>query len=241
MGTVAATPNTRIWLDSYDLSGQLNAAELGVEPEVIDARAFSTSGPRAVVGNYGHRARVTALFDGDSSRVDAVLSGLTSTDDPHYLGFAWGANAVGSPAYEVITKLANRPTRGQTGQLITIQAEFAGAGPVSRGNVLANATATATGPAAAVQQTSLSTAELFQAVVRVLGGTFTSVTVQIQHSSTSGGPWTDLTGASAVLTGQGVARVTSSGGSEAWKRADLRGLGAGESVRLVVTGGKVTS
>lgn len=252
MGVTAASPNTRIILDSYDISGFANAAEANYKQAVMDARVFNSSGPRNVPGNYDHTHKVTALWDGNTSMSDDILYGLLSSDGDHYLAELWGANTVGSRAYESIVKLDGDPIKGANGQLIGINADFIGAGVVSRGFVLANTTATATGTFANQDgtlnnATAITTAQTYQAVFRLLNGTSNSsvsVTLSIEEASASGAAYATMPGMSVTLTQQGVSRLTSTGGSKRFKRARIEAidLSTGTTgLNVIVTGGLVTS
>lgn len=247
MTVVSVQPNSRVWLDHRDLSGFVNAGEFGLQNEVMDAAAFNTSGPRQVVGNFQHTHAHGVLWDGgtsdnSSNDIDAFLHGLAgSSDGLHYLGETWGANAAGSIAYESIVKLGSKPHRGANGQLQMFQLAMVGSGQLSRGLVLANATATGTINYVGRNQGVTTATQTYQAVVRVLGGTFTSFVVQIQESSDDavGDPYALITGMTVTPTTTGVTRLTITGVTEAWKRAAITAF-TGASAVIVITGGVVT-
>ena len=247
MGVVPTRPNSRVWLDHRDLSGFVNAGEFGLQNEVMDAAAFNTSGPKQVVGNFEHTHSHGVLWDGgtsdnSSNDIDAFLHGLAgSSDGLHYLGETWGANAAGSVAYESIVKLESKPHKGTNGQLQMFQLAMAGSGQLSRGLVLANATATGTTNYTGRNQGVTASTQTYQAVVRVLGGTFTSFTLQIQQSSDdgSGDAYALITGMTVSPSAVGVTRLTFTGVTEAWKRAAITAW-TGTNAIIIVTGGVVT-
>lgn len=242
MGIVATTPNTRILVDGYDLTGFVNAGEATpIEQEIMDGRVFSSVGPRNVVGNYSHRHSYSTLGDFDAFQSDEFINSLTG-DDNHYLGELWGANAEGSLAYESIVKLARAPLRAANGQLMIINTEFGGNGPLSRGHVLGNLTATGTTNRTGRNQGTTSSTQTYQAVIRVLSGTFTDFTFQIQQSSDDGAgdAYSLITGMTAVVsTVSSVVRVTFTGATEAWKRFAITAW-SGTNAVVVATGGVVT-
>lgn len=229
------------------MSGFANSAEAGFTQESMDARTFNSSGPRNVPGNYDHTHKFTALWDGGTSQSDDILYGLLGDAD-HYLGELWGANTIGSRAYESIVKLKGDPIKGQTGQLITVNADFVGNGPVSHGFVLANTTATASGTFPEVDNaTSFTSNQTYQAVVRLLNGTSNSsvsVTVDIEEASASGAVFSTMTGMTVTLTQQGVSRITSTNASKQFKRARISAINLSTGttgLNVIVTGGLVTS
>lgn len=252
MGVVSASPNTRILVDGFDLSGFVNAADANFKQESQDARTFNSTGPRNVPGNYDHNHKLTAFWDGDPLQSDEIMYGMLASDADHYYAELWGANAVGSRVYESIVKLNTNPIKGQTGQLIAINGEFIGNGPVSRGFVLANTTATATGTYTGIDSvvgaaTAITTAQTYQSVVRLLNGTSNSsisVTVDIEEASASGAPYTTMVGMTATLTQVGVTRLTSTGGSKKFKRARISAINLSTGttgLNVIVTGGLVST
>ena len=241
MAKAASTPNTRVWLDQYDITGFLNAGSQEITQEALVATALSDAGPRRVVGGYDHKDGHTAMFDGVAAQIDAILDGLLGDDDDHYLCRAWGANAENSVAYSSIVKLVQRPHRTASGQLIIMETQLEGGGGMARGLVLGNATVTGTGARTGRNQGATTAGQTYQAVVRVLSGTFTSITIRIQESQNDGGadPYADIAGMTTTLTVAGVTRLTTTAATEAWKRANVQAF-TGTNAVIIVTGGLVT-
>ena len=240
MAKVASNPNTRVWLDQYDITGFANASSMDITQELMVATALSDAGPRRIVGNYDHKHSVTALFDGVAAQSDAIIESLLGDDDDHYLCAAFGANAENSVAHSAIVKLVQRPHRTASGQLIILETQLEGANGIARGLVLANFTASGTGARTGRNQGTTTSGQTYQAVVRVLSGTFTSITVRIQESSDDGGVdlYADIAGMTTTLTAAGVARLTTTAATEAWKRVNIQAF-TGTSAVIVVTGGVV--
>lgn len=234
-----ASRGSKVWIDHYDMSGFLNAAEFAFERELIDRQTFATTGPSVELGNYTHRGSAVTLFDGATAQSDDILHALFDTSN-HYRAIAPGAGTLGSVVVEQVVTAARKPHRGANGQIITMADEWVGAGEVSQGHVLANTTATATGVYTGVQQTELTTASKYQSVVRALTGSSFSITVDIESSSDNV-TFTTMPGMTATLTQAArVSRITSTGGSKAYKRARVSARsGSATAVALVVTGGLV--
>lgn len=232
-----------ILVDGYDLSGFLNAWEATpVEQEMFDGRVFNSVGPRNTPGNYAHRHGGTQLLDPTALANDEILNGLLD-DDRHYLVELFGANVEGSVAYESIVKMARAPIRAANSQLILVNSEFNGSGEVSRGLALANYTATGTGNRTGRNQGTTSATQTYQAVVRVLSGTFTNFTFQIQQSSDDGAgdAYALITGMTAVVSAAASAvRVTFTGATEAYKRFSITSW-SGTNAVIIATGGVVAA
>lgn len=241
MAKVASNPHTRVWLDQYDLTGFLNAGGQEIPQEVIVSTSLSDAGPRRVVGNYELKDSHGAMFDGADEQSDEIINSLVGNDTDHYLCRAWGANAENSVAYSSIVKLVQRPHRTASGQLIMMETQLEGSGGMARGLVLGNATVTGTGQRTGRNQGATTLGQTYQAVVRVLGGTFTSITIRIQESSddAAADPYADISGMTTTLTAIGVTRLTTTAATEAWKRVSIQAF-TGTNAIIVVTGGLVT-
>lgn len=234
-----ASKGTKVWIDHFDMSGFLTAADVSWEREIIDRQTFATSGPSVEVGNYTHRGTGLTLFDGQSTQSDDILNTLFDSSN-HYRGVSPGGGLIGNVVVEQIVVAARKPHRAANGQIITIADEWVGAGEISRGNVLANTMATATGTYTGVQQTELTTASKYQAVFRARTGASFSITLDIESSSDNI-TFATMTGMSVTLTQAArTSRLTSTNGSKAYKRARVSARsGSATGVDIVVTGGLV--
>lgn len=242
MGKVVTNPSSRFYLDQYKVSGFMNQASMDIMQTTIDGRSFEDTGPAKVgSGEYDHKAALTAMFSGTATEIDEIIAALRGSDSDHYYGSMWGTAVEGSVAYEQIVKLETSPITGQTSQLVLINTTFPGAGPISRGLVLRNATVTGTGNGTGRNQGTTSATQTYQAIVRVISGTFTSFTLQIQQSSDdgSGDAYSLITGMTVTPNAAGVTRLTFTGATEAWKRASITAWNGTNAV-ILVTGGVVT-
>lgn len=236
----ASNANTRVYLDKYDISGYFNAAELSVKSEMAGVTAFSDVGPRRVAGNYDHSGRHNGFFDGVGGAVDEIVDALRGSGADHYLCQLFGANALGSIAYEQVVMMAEEPRSGQVGGAVLLNLSTEGSNGVSRGLVLSNRTATGTVNETGQNQGATTAGQVYQTVIRVISGTFTSITIKLQESQDDGGAdlYADIAGLSVTLTAAGVSRLTTTSATEAWKRAVVSAF-VGTNAVILVTGGVV--
>jgi len=230
--------NTRVYLDEYALSGFISEISMNVEQETPDVTCLSDSGPRRIPANYTHSHSFTGFFDGDDDSVDEIIHNLIADSSDHYLLQLFGANAAGSVAYESIVRLAGKPIVGRGGEAIGLNGDFEGSGHLSRGLVMLNKTVTGTEDGTGYNQGATSAGTVYQAVFRVISGTFSSITLKIQESSDDGSSdaYADISGMSATLTAAGVSRVTTTAATEAWKRATVSAFTGTDAVVLVTAG-----
>ena len=235
--------NTRICLDQYDISGFLNASDLDIKQEVPEVTCFSDAGPRRAVGNYDHSSKHGGFIDtADNSFDENMFAHLGSAAD-HYLLQLFGANAEASIAYESIVRLDGQPRKTAIGQGILLDNSFAGSQSVSRGAVLRSATVSGNGNGTGQNLGATTATQTVQVVYRVISGTFTSFTLDIQESQNDGGadPYASLgvgTPLSQAVPAAGVWRLTYTGATEAWKRVTVSAWN-GTSALIIVTFGVV--
>lgn len=241
---MAKTSNvgTRIWLDQYDLSGFLNSAEQAVSQKMIDWTCFSDAGPRRGVGNHDHRHNQNGFFDGDEHMIDEIIDALRGNASEHYLAKLWGASSAGSVVHEFIAKISAEPRSGGQDGAVLLNSAFEGSGHASRGLVLLNNTINGNGNQTGRNVGATAAGQVFQTVIRVPSGTFTSFTVKLQESQNDGAPdaYADIAGLSQAITGPGVWRLTTVAATEAWKRvviADWVGTNAVVRVTAGVVAG----
>ena len=234
----------RVYLDEFNLSGFLNDSGQDVTQETPEVTTFSDAGPRRVVGNYDVKASDAGFFDGVAGDLDDILQALWNADsgDDHYLLKAWQGITEGATTivYEHVVALASEPIKGASGGAVMQSFESAGRGGSYRGQVLRNATISGTGSGSGQNLGATTTPQRFAATIRVVSGTFTSITVNIQESSDDaiGDPYATISGMSATLTAAGVSRVSTTATTEAWKRVNVSAF-TGTSCVLLVTVGRV--
>lgn len=241
MGVVPSAPDTRFWLDQYDVSGFLNSGSIQWDPELIEHANFLQAAKlHTASGKYDQKASETMFFDGADNQNDEILDTFARADSSHYRARSFGSHAEGYPVYETIEKLTSRPIVAASGAMMMLNGEWAGAGPSSRGLILRNATVTGTGNGTGRNQGVTLSTDLYQVVFRVLSGTFSSITLQVQQSSDNGvgDAYALITGLAHTFTVAGVFRATFLGATEAYKRVSVTAF-SGSSAVIVVTSGLV--
>lgn len=235
-----ASSSARMWLDHYPWSSFLTAATLKVDQKTPEATAFEDAGPRRIVDGYDHSASLTGLFEGDDDSFDEQVQAMFEDGEDHYLLQCFAGTTVGSVAYETIVVLGSTPLEVKSGSAIARNVEAAGSNAVSRGLVMLNKTVTATENGTGQNQGATAAGTEYQMVVRVISGTFSSITVKMQESQNDGTPdaYADITGLSVTLTAAGVARASVTVATEAWKRAVVSAF-TGTSAVVLVTAGSV--
>ncbi len=236
---------TRIYLDQYDLSGFLNTAQQEITQEVPTVTGLAATGPERVIGNYDHRHSHGGFFDGLASQIDAIIDALrTGADADHYLCHLFGAYVKGNVAYESIVSLSEKPIAGAVGGAVALNTSFEGRNRLSRGLVLYHETASGTANGTGYNQGATTLGQTYQAVVRVLSGTFTEIIVAIQESQNDGDPdaYATISGMTKTFSAANtpaVQRLTTTAATEAYKRLAITGF-TGTSALILVTGGVVS-
>lgn len=219
---------TRIYLDEFDFSGVTHTTSMSIEPQLAVVTSFSDSGPRRVMGSYDHSSDFLGYFEPTANLQDAQLHALTTDSADHYLLHLWGDNTRGAIAYEQIVHVSSKPLSASIGEAVLLDAEFVGAGALSRGVLLTDGedTNTSTGNLTSVDCGTTSTSQTLQAVFRVLALTGSNVTLNVQQSSDNGSSdaFATISGmTSGSLSAIGVVRTTTSAATERYKRINVAG------------------
>lgn len=232
-----------VYADEFNLSGYLNAFELGVDQENIDVTTFADAGPRRLVGNYQHKGSVSGFFDGVDNAFDEQVYVDLNTDEDHYLLKGPGAIAEGGIGYEQIIRLAGQPRSGQNGGAVLLNFSDEGSGGIARSTVLRSAAITTTGNGTGRNMGASTSGQVFQVVFRVISVSGSgTIAMKIQESQNDGGAdaYADVSGlTSGSLTAVGVVRVTTTAATEAWKRVVISTFSGFTSVTVLVTAGIV--
>ena len=232
---------TRVYMDEFDISGDMNAFTLNINQVTPVVTAFSDTGPRRVVGDYDYDASYTGFLEPTTVLSDEQIFALLGSATDHFIASCPGANAEGSIVYEGTYRLTGEPRSADVGNVVMVSFDVAGSGGLVRGVILGNSTETGSGQSTGRNQGATVSPEEYQVVFRLLAFTGTDITMKVQESSNDGGgdPYADISGlTSGALTGIGVVRVSVTASTEAWKRLDFSGTFS--SATILVTGGTVT-
>ncbi len=234
--------STRYYLDQYAMAGHLTAVDMDVSQELAPATCISDTGPRVVAGNYGHKHALRGLFDGDSSMIDAVSQALIGSSSEHYLAELFAGTAEGAPVYESIVQASGKPVKVASGAAVVLEIPAEGAGGLSRGMILRNATLGGTDTGTSIDQGaggSTTGGRTYQTTFRFLPGTYTNAVLQLQHSSDNA-IWASSTDLTASSTGNAKAvRTTTTAALNRYLRVIASTIAGGTDVPVLVTGGAV--
>jgi len=233
--------DTRLFVDQYDLSGDLNASTQTIDQPSIDIRCYSDPGPASLVDYYRTRDEWTGFFNKGNATpqvIDRILNDLVGSTADHYLLKLYQGNSENALAYEMVERLTAQPLTSRDGQAIVLSASFDGSGACYRGRVLRSALVTGTGNGTGRNLGATLSTDTFAVTMRVVGGTFASIGLKIQSSTDDAGtdPYADIATMAHTFTTRGVVRLTVAGVTEAWKRVVISSF-TGTNALILVTGG----
>lgn len=234
----SANVNTRVYLDEFNLSGDLNSFNQDVTQETPVVTSFSDTGPRRLVANYDAMIGFLGFGQFADNGMDEQLHLLLADDAAHYIAILPGANAIGSIAYEHVAQFTNMPRSGAIGGAVLHNFDASGRAGMYRGLVLGNKTSTGAESLAGQNMGTTAATQTFAVTFRLMSFTGTSITMVIQESSDDavGDPYASIAGlTSGALSAAGVVRVTTNAVTEAWKR--LQTTGTYSSAVILVTAG----
>jgi len=142
MAKVPANPNSRVYFDEFDLSGVLNSTSLDVDQSTPVTTGLGTTGPRRVPGGYDVKASDLGFLEPTDDGYDEQLFAALTDGADHYLTKLFGANAMGSPSYDMVVKVSSQPRSASIGGAILLNFESEGSEGVARGLVLGHKTTT---------------------------------------------------------------------------------------------------
>jgi hypothetical protein len=231
---------TRIWLDEYDLSGFLNAAEQSVEQKLADVGCFSDVGPRRIIGDYDHKHSHSGFLDPADNSFDERAFVDLQTDEDHYLAHLWGAYAEGGIVYESIVRLSEQIRKGSLDEAVLLNLAAEGSGGMARSTILANRTVTGNVDGTGRNMGVTAAGTIFQVVMRCFSFTGVTFDIQIQESSDDGAgdAYGAIGGLSQTITAPGIWRLTTAAATEAWKRMRVVTWN-GTTAAIAVTAGTV--
>lgn len=239
MATKIAAKSVRVYLDKYDLSGDLNSTSQSFNVETPVVTCFNHTGPRRLEGNYDTEDSDLGFFDGDTAAYDAILASIVGDGIDHYLGKTFGTTE-GDTAYEKIVRISGQPRAGGIGGAVLLNFDAKGAGGAYRGVILRSATVTGAGNGTGQNLGATVSGDEFAVTFRLLSFTGTNITLKVQGSSDDGGgdAYADIASlTSGALTAIGVVRVSTTAATEAWKRLNVSGTFS--SALILVTCGQV--
>lgn len=174
--------NTKVWVDDLDVSGQLNAIAVEYGVEALDDTVFG-DGTRS---NTGGLKTTTMSHEGywaagTDEKAFSKIGGST------VVTIAGAGSAVGDSAYLAETLTTTYSPSAAVGELLGFSLEMEAAGPLIRGALLANQTATGSANGTPVQLGATTAAQSLYGALHVTSlATGAVLTVKIQSDSASG-------------------------------------------------------
>ncbi len=230
----------RLFWDEHPLHCSLNAASLVINQATPDATTFCDDGPRVVVDNYGYSADFGGFSDFTEDELDQILHEGMATS--HLFGlFPVSTGELpteGSTCYEGLLVLSAPAKTWQTGNAAAFTANAVGNSGLTRGVTLRGASVTATGSGTG-RNVGATTGQQVAVTFRVIGGTFTSLTLDVQQSSDNGvgDAYADVaTLTSGSMTAPGAVRVVTTAATEAWKRVNVSAFSGTNAIVVVSIG-----
>ena len=234
--TKVASQQTRVYLDEFDLSGDLNSSALDLRNELANVTTFADKGPRRVEGNYDTTHKHTGFFDGAGDGIDDAIFAALGSNSDHYLAQLFAGDDEGAVGYESVVRIERQPRVARVGEAVSLSFDAAGSNSTARTAVLRNGSITGVGSGAGREVGATSAGQVVVVTARVVSGTFTNLALDIQQSSDDGStdPYTNVNGLSFMFSEPGVSRKTISAATETWKRVRVSAF-AGTGAQLLVT------
>lgn len=232
--------NPKIWLDSYDLTGDMSAVALEAGVEAKDVTTFGATARVSTPGLWTARATAAGLVNlGTGLSEEFLSSKLGIIDQP--LSFASAGGADGDIAYTLMAALGQFiPLGGEIGELdkFTLEA-MATSYELVRGIVAKNGTVSGAGSGTAFNLGLVASGKQLFATLHVLaisgGGTWT---FKVQSDDTNGFPSAidRITFSAVTVKGsQWAVPVNGPIASDIWWRGNWSvSGGAGNSITFVI-------
>lgn len=215
----------RLLVGGYDISGDIQALDnVHGGPALLDVTDITQSAHARIGGLRDGGLGASAFFDAANAHIP--LSALPTADAA--VSYLRGT-VIGSAAACLVAKqIGYDPTRGADGSLILkTQFDANGFGLEWGKQLTAGLRTDTTATAGAVTDDGAATNFGAQAYLQVTAFTGTSVTVAVQHATTSGGSYSNVTGLAFTA-------VTA---APAWQRlASSNSLTVNEFVKVTTTG-----
>lgn len=192
---------TQILVDEHDVSVYFRDASSASSVDVADSTAFLSDTKTYVVGTADGRLTLGGMFSGDAGGVDEVFNEVFGVEDAVSFTYAPEGLAVGRRVWGLKGFVTSYNVSSSVASIVAVQAEIQGTGGVKSGLSLSTpATAlVATGNGTPVDG---SAASVNGALVNIhmMTNDDSAAQVHVQHSTSSGGTYADISGAALTLT-----------------------------------------
>lgn len=221
-GSLIHGSGTIHYIDEIEVTCALNAADITIDRNVVDARTFC--GNNQVPGERVGGTSFGGLgYWGVDEYEEELAARMQSGADVNRLSVL--GNAAGSRTYEVLGPLSKQSHAWKAADILGLSGEIAKGSSLTRGIALhVNQNFTAVGTQTGQQHEVTTAGQIFVATIRVKAVTGTGTVVfKIQESQNDGSPdaYADIAGLSFTFTGRGIQRLTTSSATELWKRLNI--------------------
>lgn len=173
--------NTKVWVDQYDVSGQLNAIAVEYGVDALDETTFGDD----TRTNKGGLKTTTMSHEGYwAAGTDAAL--FSKIGGSTVVTVAGAGSAAGDDAYLAQTLTTTYSPGAAVGELLGFTVDMEAAGPLIRGAMLENTTTSTGADGSAVQLGAVSAAQSIFGALHVTSLSGGTLTVKIQSDSASG-------------------------------------------------------
>lgn len=228
----------KLWLDGWDLSGDMNALALRYGAELQDDTVFGDDTRSRAGGLKTVAVQHEGYWNGGADQVDdALFQSIGVADKPMTFGPETGAD--GERAFTVLTNLGEYAPGGEIGAMLAFSVSGEATGPLVRATVMHNAAETASGNGVARQLGAVGATEKLYAALHVVAvsGTTPTLDVTVESDDAVGflTPTTRITFAQATAIGSEWATPVAGAITDDWWRVTWTISGAGPSFTFIVT------
>lgn len=234
--------NRKLFVDTYDLSGYLQAAALDLSVEMQDDTIMSDDTRSNAPGLYSFSAQHEGVWAAGTGLPDTVFAGQQGLADKLATIAPVNGDA-GSLAYFMRVTQGSYSTGGTIGDLLrySVSLEASGGLGAVRGNMLANTTLSTTADGTAFNLGAASSSQYLYAAMHVLSASGSSptldVTIESDTAEAFASPVTQITFSQATAAGTQWATRVAGAITDTWWRASWTVGGTTPSFDAVIVMG----
>lgn len=232
--------NAKLWLDGYDLSGDISAMALDYSADMAEVTTIGDTAKQRIAGLRTVRASHQGLWDAGTGKPDPLLFDRVGSSSVIVTIAAGGAGAEGQRVWFSTLAGASYRFGAPVGDALPFSVELDSAGQLVSGTAIHNATKTANGVGTAFNSGVISSAQRGYATLHLLAisGAGAVLDVIIQSAATSAFTTPNQRGAFASAGAIGAQSISFVGPvTEPWWRASWTLAGTTPSATFVVSFG----
>lgn len=217
--------NAEIYANEYNLSGYANQWTMNINVDTTEVTTFADTSKEHLEGDYGCDLSWTGFFDNtDGGWDETAFTDAITNRGMQYFGLAPYGTAAGDVVYEMPGIYTGQPRGAAVADAVTLEGSAQG-DEVGRGQVILNATITATGTQSSIDYGAKGAGTTMMVIYRIEGGTALSDMVfAIEESSDDGSADAfaaigDL--ASGTLSATGTTVKTTTAATEQYLRVNV--------------------